>query len=59
MDTITKHNHWRGKESLDDGEWCTFVDPGALPEFFEQMTDIIKVKFLGKKLGKGSMDCPQ
>ena len=41
MDTITKHNHWRGKERLDDGEWCTFVDPGALPEFFEHMTDII------------------
>jgi hypothetical protein len=44
----SKHNHWRVKASVDDGEWRALSDPVASPELFEHMTDIIKVKFLGE-----------
>ena len=48
MGAISKHNHWRVKASVDDGEWRALSDPVASPELFEHMTDIIKVKFLGE-----------
>lgn len=45
--SVAEKNEWRGKGSLDDGEWTTFVDPEKFPEFFEHMSGIPKVKFLG------------
>jgi len=47
LKSIADHNDWRGKANLDDGEWTTFVDPNESPEFFEHMSDVVKVKFMG------------
>ncbi len=47
MESYAERNEWRGKASLDGGEWTTFVDPEEFPEFFTNMTDIVKVKFMG------------
>ncbi len=58
METIAKHNKWRGKASLDDGDWTTFVDPTSSPDFFEHMTDIVKVKFMGENWEKGPWIVP-
>ena len=48
MKTIADFNDWRGKASLDDGEWTTFVDPDGSPDFFKHMSDIVKVKLKGQ-----------
>ena len=58
MESIAKYNDWRGKASLDDGEWTTFVDPKTSPDFFKHMTDIVKVKFMGENWEKGPWIVP-
>ena len=58
MESIADFNDWRGKASLDDGEWTTFVDPETSPDFFEHMTDIVKVKFMGENWENGPWIVP-
>jgi hypothetical protein len=58
MDTIAKINGTVAKANIADGEWGTFVDPEEHPEFFEHMTEIIKVKFMGEDWEKGPWIVP-
>ena len=58
METIADHNEWRGKANLDDGEWTTFVDPETSPDFFDHMSDVVKVKFMGESWETGPWVVP-
>lgn len=58
LKSIADHNEWRGKANLDDGEWTTFVDPEEFPDFFEHMTDIVRVKFMGESWENGPWIVP-
>jgi len=58
LKTIAEHNDWRGKANFDDGEWTTFVDPDTTPEFFEHMSDVVKVKFMGDTWESGPWIVP-
>jgi len=58
LKTIADHNSWRGKANLDGGEWTTFVDPETSPEFFDHMTDVVKVKFMGESWETGPWVVP-
>lgn len=58
MESCAKINGTVAKASIHEGEWGTFVDPKEHPEFFEHMTDIIKVKFMGESWEKGPWIVP-
>lgn len=58
MKSIAHINGTVGRASLDEGEWGTFVDPEQHPEFFEHMTDVIKVKFMGENWESGPWIVP-
>jgi hypothetical protein len=58
MKTIAQIKGTVAKANINDGEWGTFVDPEENPEFFEHMTETIKVKFMGESWEKGPWIVP-
>jgi hypothetical protein len=53
METIATIKGPVAKASISDGEWDTFVNPEESPEFFDHMTEQIKVKFMGESWETG------
>lgn len=47
-----------GRSRIEDNDWEYFVDPDENPEFFEHMTEPIKVQFLGESWEKGPWIVP-
>jgi mannose-6-phosphate isomerase-like protein (cupin superfamily) len=47
LNSTADKNEWRGKANIEDGKWTTFVYPEEFPEFFDHMSDVVKVKFMG------------
>jgi mannose-6-phosphate isomerase-like protein (cupin superfamily) len=55
---ITMYGENVGQSRIADNEWGYFADPDEHPEFFEHMTDKIKVQFLGESWEKGPWIVP-
>lgn len=47
-----------GRGRIEDGEWTTFVDPEEDPTFFEHMSDVVEVKFMGESWETGPWIVP-
>lgn len=47
-----------GRSRIEDNDWHYMADPKENPEFFEHMTEPIKIQFLGESWEKGPWIIP-